>query len=60
MDPAIVHDNDRTGPGEHIHLIQETTNESFEPLRIVGAFNDIQSDDSVESHCREDRVPTAV
>ena len=58
MDPTVVHHDDRTGPRELIHLVQEAANESFESLRIVGTFDSIQSDDSVDCQCWENRVPT--
>lgn len=53
VDLAIIHHDDGTGPGELIHLVQEAENESFEPLCIVGTFNDIQRDDPVEGQCWE-------
>ena len=58
MDPTVVHHDNRTGPRELVHLVQEAANESFELLRIVGTFDSIQSGDSVDCQRWENQVPT--
>ena len=54
MDPAIVEDYDRTGTRECVHLVKEAIDELFEPLGIIGAFNDVESNDPTEGQCGED------
>ena len=49
VDPAIIHYNDRTGAWKRVHLVQEAMDEFVKLHCIVGAFNDIQSDDSIKS-----------
>ena len=54
VDLTIVHNYDGIWTRKHIHLIEEATDEFFEPCCGIGSFYNIQGDDSIKSQCRED------
>ena len=56
MDTGVVHDNDRVGARELVHIVKESIDETVEFLRSVRVILHSKMDDPIKGEGRKDRV----
>lgn len=57
VDSAVIHDDDRVWPRKWIHMIQETSYEIFEQLRVERSFDNLHGKDTIQRESGKNGKP---